>query len=202
MYTYLLRGLTIERPNQVCSADITYIPVQGGFLYLVAIMDWASRRVLAWRLSNTMDTSFCLAALAEALQGYGIPEIFNTDQGSRQPARLTAIGARLGIQGVEAAAAVVEQPVTEGFGGHAGAQRARNGVLALGLGTQLVSNPWRAGGQMDQVGDQAVAEQRHLAAQLLFGVIHGGVCSVCGPCDPVFVASYGAVSGGSGPRLC
>ena len=83
VYPYLLRGLTIERPNQVWSADITYIPVQGGFLYLVAIMDWASRRVLAWRLSNTMDTSFCLAALAEALEGYGIPEIFNTDQGSQ-----------------------------------------------------------------------------------------------------------------------
>ena len=79
----LLRGLTIERPNQVWCADITYIPVQGGFLYLVAIMDWASRRVLAWRLSNTMDTEFCLAALAEALEGYGIPEIFNTDQGSQ-----------------------------------------------------------------------------------------------------------------------
>ena len=83
MYPYLLRGLTIERPNQVWCADITYIPVQGGFLYLVAIMDWASRRVLAWRLSNTMDTEFCLAALAEALESYGIPEIFNTDQGSQ-----------------------------------------------------------------------------------------------------------------------
>ena len=83
VYPYLLRGLTIERPNQVWCADITYIPVQGGFLYLVAIMDWASRRVLAWRLSNTMDTEFCLAALAEALESYGIPEIFNTDQGSQ-----------------------------------------------------------------------------------------------------------------------
>ena len=83
MYPYLLRGLTIERPNQVWCADITYIPVQGGFLYLVAIMHWASRRVLAWRLSNTMDTEFCLAALAGALEGYGIPEIFNTDQGSQ-----------------------------------------------------------------------------------------------------------------------
>ena len=83
VYPYLLRGLTIERPNQVWCADITYIPVPGGFLYLVAIMDWASRRVLAWRLSNTMDTEFCLAALAEALESYGIPEIFNTDQGSQ-----------------------------------------------------------------------------------------------------------------------
>ena len=83
MYPYLLRELTIERPNQMWCADIAYIPLQGGFLYLVAIMDWASRRVLAWRLSNTMDTEFCLAALAEALEGYGIPEIFNTDQGSQ-----------------------------------------------------------------------------------------------------------------------
>ena len=83
VYPYLLRGLTIERSNQVWAADITYIPVQDGHLYLVAIMDWASRRVLAWRLSNTMDTEFCLAALAEALEGYGIPEIFNTDQGSQ-----------------------------------------------------------------------------------------------------------------------
>ena len=64
-------------------ADITYIPVQGGFLYLVAIMDWASRRVLAWRLSNTLDTRFCVEALAEALEMYGNPEIFNTDQGSQ-----------------------------------------------------------------------------------------------------------------------
>ena len=104
VYTYLLRGLTIERPNQVCSADITYIPVQGGFLYLVAIMDWASRRVLAWRLSNTMDTSFCLAALAEALQGYGIPEIFNTDQGSQFTSiaftgQLEATGIRCSMDG-------------------------------------------------------------------------------------------------------
>ena len=83
VYPYLLKGLTIERSNQVWCADITYVPVQGGFFYLVAIMDWASRRVLAWRLSNTMDTSFCLEALADALERYGIPDIFNTDQGSQ-----------------------------------------------------------------------------------------------------------------------
>ena len=104
VYPYLLRGLTIERPNQVWCADITYIPVQGGFLYLVAIMDWASRRVLAWRLSNTMDTSFCLAALAEALEGYGIPEIFNTDQGSQFTSiaftgQLEATGIRCSMDG-------------------------------------------------------------------------------------------------------
>ena len=83
VYPYLLRGVTIERSNQVWCADITYIPVQGGFFYLVAVMDWASRRALAWRLSNTLDTCFCLEALAEALEGYGMPEIFNTDQGSQ-----------------------------------------------------------------------------------------------------------------------
>ncbi len=83
IYPYLLRGLAIERPDQVWCADITYIPVQRGFLYLVAIMDWATRRVLAWRLSNTMDARFCVEALAEALARYGRPEIFNTDQGSQ-----------------------------------------------------------------------------------------------------------------------
>ena len=92
----------------------------------------------------------------------------------RQPARATTIGACPGIQRIEAAAPVVQQPVAHRLGGHAGAQRARNGVLLLGLGTQLFSDPWRAGWQMDQVGDQAIAEQRHLAAQLLVGVIHGG----------------------------
>src|SRR2546430_7388714 len=83
IFPYLLRGLTIERPNQVWAADITYIPIGRGFLYLVAIIDWASRAVLSWRLSNTMDVSFCRAALEEALTCFGRPEIFNTDQGSQ-----------------------------------------------------------------------------------------------------------------------
>ena len=83
IYPYLLMGMVIDRPNQVWCADITYIPVQRGFLYLVAIMDWATRHVLAWRLSNTMDVRFCLEALNEALARYGKPEIFNTDQGSQ-----------------------------------------------------------------------------------------------------------------------
>ena len=83
IYPYLLRELAINRPNQVWCADITYIPVQHGFLYLVAIMDWATRHVLAWRLSNTMDAGFCVEALNEALSRYGKPEIFNTDQGSQ-----------------------------------------------------------------------------------------------------------------------
>lgn len=83
IYTYLLRNMTIERPNQVWAADITYLPIARGFLYLVAIIDWASRAVLAWRISNTMDVSFCLATLDDALARYGRPEIFNTDQGSQ-----------------------------------------------------------------------------------------------------------------------
>lgn len=83
IYPYLLRNKVISRPNQVWCADITYIPVQHGFLYLVAIMDWATRHVLSWRLSNTMDAGFCVEALREAMAQYGNPEIFNTDQGSQ-----------------------------------------------------------------------------------------------------------------------
>ena len=83
VYPSLLRGLAIERPDHVGCADITYIPGRRGFLYLVAIMDWASRYVLAWRLSNRLDAGFCTDALEEALAGYGTPEIFNTDQGSQ-----------------------------------------------------------------------------------------------------------------------
>lgn len=83
VYPYLLRKLVIDRPNHVWCADITYIPMRHGFLYLVAIMDWATRKVLAWRLSNTMDAGFCVAALEEALLRFGKPEIFNTDQGSQ-----------------------------------------------------------------------------------------------------------------------
>jgi putative transposase len=82
-YKYLLRHLAIDRPNQVWCADITYIPMRRGFLYLVAVMDWATRKVLAWRLSNTMDAEFCIQALEEALARFGAPEIFNTDQGSQ-----------------------------------------------------------------------------------------------------------------------
>ena len=83
IFPYLLRNLVIDRPNQAWAADITYIPIGRGFLYLVAIMDWASRAVLAWRLSNTMEASFCVSALEEALARFGKPEIFNTDQGSQ-----------------------------------------------------------------------------------------------------------------------
>jgi putative transposase len=104
IYPYLLRDMTIERPNQVWAADITYIPIGRGFLYLVAVIDWASRAVLSWRLSNTMDASFCLAALDEALARYGRPEIFNTDQGSQFTAAaftgaLLEAGVRISMDG-------------------------------------------------------------------------------------------------------
>ncbi len=82
-YPYLLRDLSIDRVNQVWCADITYIPMKKGFLYLVAVMDWYSRKVLSWRLCNTMESDFCVAALEEAISKFGKPEIFNTDQGSQ-----------------------------------------------------------------------------------------------------------------------
>ena len=83
VYPYLLRGLQISRVNQVWATDITYIPMKAGFVYLVAILDWYSRRVLSWRLSNTLDSSFCVEALEEALARFGQPDIFNTDQGAQ-----------------------------------------------------------------------------------------------------------------------
>ncbi len=83
IYPYLLRGLKVDHPNQVWAMDITYIPMARGFVYLAAVVDWFSRRVLAWRLSITMEASFCIEAVEEALEKYGTPEIFNTDQGSQ-----------------------------------------------------------------------------------------------------------------------
>jgi putative transposase len=81
VYRYLLRRMKVERPNQVWAADITYIPIQGGFIYLCAVMDWYSRAVLAWELSNTLDAGFCTRAVERAIAEHGVPEIFNTDQG-------------------------------------------------------------------------------------------------------------------------
>ena len=83
VYPYLLRNLEIDRANQVWCTDITYLPIGKGYYYLVAIMDWYSRQVLSWRISNTMDVNFCCNALEEALEKYGKPEIFNSDQGSQ-----------------------------------------------------------------------------------------------------------------------
>ena len=99
IFPYLLRDLTIDRANQVWAADITYVPIGRGFLYLVAVIDWASRAVLAWRLSNTLDTRFCIDALEEALARFGTPEIFNTDQGSQFTS--TAFTGRLAAAGIQ-----------------------------------------------------------------------------------------------------
>jgi putative transposase len=83
VYPYLLRGRVIDAPNQAWCADVTYVPLAHGFVYLVAIMDWHTRHVLSWRISTTLDTGFCLEALEQAMERYGRPEIFNTDQGSQ-----------------------------------------------------------------------------------------------------------------------
>lgn len=83
VYPYLLRGMKIDTPNKVWATDITYVPMKHGFMYLVAIMDWHSRKVLSWRVSNTQDSTFCVSALEEAIDKFGVPEIFNTDQGSQ-----------------------------------------------------------------------------------------------------------------------
>lgn len=104
IWPYLLREMKIDRPNQVWCTDITYIPMRKGFLYLVAVMDWATRKVLAWRLSNTMDVEFCIEALEEAMARHGKPEIFNTDQGSqftspRFTGILTGAGIRVSMDG-------------------------------------------------------------------------------------------------------
>jgi putative transposase len=104
VYPYLLRGLVIDRPNQVWCADITYIPLAKGFVYLVAVMDWFSRRVLAWRLSTGMETAFCVEAVQEAICRYGAPEIFNTDQGVQFTSgafidELATRGARISMDG-------------------------------------------------------------------------------------------------------
>ena len=99
IWPYLLRNKVIDQPNQVWCADITYIPMRHGFLYLVAVMDWASRKVLSWRLSNTMDVEFCMEALQEALTTYGRPDIFNTDQGSQFTSlRFTGLLIAAGVQ--------------------------------------------------------------------------------------------------------
>ena len=104
IYPYLLREMVIDRPNQVWCADITYIPMRRGFLYLVAVMDWSTRKVLSWRVSNTMDVEFCIEALEEALARFGRPDILNSDQGSqftspRFTGVLQAAGVRISMDG-------------------------------------------------------------------------------------------------------
>jgi len=104
IFRYLLRRLIIDRPNQVWASDITYIPIQGGFIYLCAVIDWHSRAVLSWELSNTLDAGFCVTALERAVDQFGVPEIFNTDQGCQftsaeftQP--LLALGVKISMDG-------------------------------------------------------------------------------------------------------
>jgi putative transposase len=104
IYPYLLRGLRVDRPNQVWCADITYLPMRRGFLYLVAIMDWHTRKVLAWRISNTLEAEFCVDALNEAIHKFGLPQIMNTDQGSQFTSfawtdRLRRSGVRISMDG-------------------------------------------------------------------------------------------------------
>jgi putative transposase len=104
VYPYLLRSLRVDRPNQVWCADITYLPMRRGFLYLVAIMDWHTRKVLAWRVSNTLEAEFCVEALHEAIHKFGPPEIMNTDQGSQFTSfawtdRLRRSGVRISMDG-------------------------------------------------------------------------------------------------------
>lgn len=101
---YLLRNLTIDRPNQTWAMDITYIPMRRGFVYLAAVLDWATRRVLSWRVSNTLTTDFCLDAVKEAITRHGCPDIFNTDQGSQFTSteftgQLLAHGIRISMDG-------------------------------------------------------------------------------------------------------
>jgi len=103
-YPYLLKGLRVERPSQVWASDITYLPMRRGFLYLVAIMDWQTRKVLSWRLSNTLEADFCVEALNEAIHKFGPPEIMNTDQGSQFTSfawtdRLRRAGVRISMDG-------------------------------------------------------------------------------------------------------
>ena len=103
-YPYLLKGLRVTRPNQVWASDITYIPMRRGFLYLAAIIDWHTRKVLAWRISNTLEADFCVEALNEAIARYGAPEIMNTDQGSQFTSfawtdRLRRQGVRISMDG-------------------------------------------------------------------------------------------------------
>ena len=99
VFPYLLRDLVVDRPNQAWCTDLTYIPMRRGFLYLVAVMDWATRKVLSWRVSNTMDVEFCIEALEEALARFGKPEIFNSDQGSQFTSpRFTGVLQQAGVR--------------------------------------------------------------------------------------------------------
>ena len=155
VYPYLLRGLSIERPNQVWATDICYIPMAHGFMYLVAIMDWYSRRVLAWRVSNTFDSDCCVEALEDALTRYGPPEIFNTDQG----AQFTVQGVYDGAQDPRGVAISMDGK------GRWGRQRVRRAALAQRQIRGCVS---------PCVRNTRLAPRR---ADLLFSVLHRATAS-------------------------
>ncbi len=143
IHPYLLRDMTVDRANQVWAADITYIPMARGFLYLVAIIDWASRAVLAWRLSNSLDVSFCLDALDEALARFGKPEIFNTDQGSQFTSaaftgRLQAAGVRISMDGVVAGSTTSS---SSGCGARSSTRRCTSRPTPMAAKPELASPP-------------------------------------------------------------
>ncbi len=119
VYPYLLRDMAIKRPNQVWAADITYVPMTRGFMYLVVVMDWYSRKILSWRVSNTMDADFCIEALQEALSRYGRPCIFNTDQGSQFTSKgFTGVLKEHNIKiSMDVAVAVRTTSLSSGYGG-------------------------------------------------------------------------------------
>ena len=132
-YPYLLRGLRVERPNQVWCSDITYLPMRRGFLYLVAIIDWHTRKVLSWRISNTLEADFCVGALNEAIHKFGPPEIMNTDQGSQFTSfvwtdRLRRSGVRISM---------------DGKGHSSGLRRATGATVPLHLHNVFIERLWR-----------------------------------------------------------
>src|SRR4051812_36796804 len=175
-YPYLLRGVSITAPNHVWAADITYIPMAQGFLYLAAIIDWANRAVLAWRLSNTIDTGFCIEALDEALARHGTPKIFNTDQGaqftsSAFTSRLEAAGIAISMDGrcrfmdrqyFHRTAVALDQ--VRGSASETDGREARDGIRSWmnfynhlrphqAMNNQFPMAAWRAGKERDRGGE-------------------------------------------------
>ena len=127
IYPYLLRGVAVVRPNQVWSTDITYIRLEHGFAYLVAVIDWYARRVLAWRISNTLEAGFCVDCLEDALRTHGRPEVFNSDQGSQLTREaFTGVLRRSGHQGGG------ESVIDGTRGGRGGVRRTANTILDAG----------------------------------------------------------------------
>jgi len=168
IYPYLLRGLAITEPNHVWASDITYIPMAHGFLYLVAIIDWASRAVLAWRLSNTIDSGFCVEALEEALARHGKPRIFNTDQGAQFTSaaftgKLEAAGVAISMDGrgrfmdnifIERLWRSIKYEEVH-LKAYADGREARAGI-GSGMNNQMPMAAWRAGMDKIEAAQRAV----------------------------------------------